>query len=388
MKNWKILLALLTANVVLMSSASTMLVPFLPIYLIRELGVSPDRVHLWNGAIFSVTFLISSIMVPFWGNLADKKGKRMMALRSSIGLVIAYFAAGLARTPEQMFAARVIQGFASGLSTMCLAIASGLLPSDELGVGLGILQSGFTCGTIVGPLLGSFLSTCLGMRASYFAAGILLSIVTLAIFFFIPEPPKHKTPKSAITRKALLQRPVIRDTLIYVAVIQISIFLIQPVLSLHIAELNKGAGKLLFISGLVFSFAGVAGAITAPLWGCFGQRRGFQNALVLALLLSGVTSILNAVPESLLLFCFTNFAYALCRAGIQPSLSAMLASNTEQEHQGRVFGFMFAAQQFGSMAGPLLGGLMAGIFTLRYLFIFGGAAMLAISACAWLRRYE
>lgn len=58
MKNWKIILAILTANVTLMSAGYTMLIPFLPMYLINELGVSLADVKLWNGAIFSVTFFI------------------------------------------------------------------------------------------------------------------------------------------------------------------------------------------------------------------------------------------------------------------------------------------------------------------------------------------
>ncbi|WP_337388785.1 hypothetical protein [Duodenibacillus massiliensis] len=45
--NWKITLAILTANTVLMSASYTMLIPFLPMYLIQELGVAQGAaVHL------------------------------------------------------------------------------------------------------------------------------------------------------------------------------------------------------------------------------------------------------------------------------------------------------------------------------------------------------
>lgn len=39
-----------------MASAYTMLIPFLPLYLL-ELGVSQARVHLWTGLVFSSAFL-------------------------------------------------------------------------------------------------------------------------------------------------------------------------------------------------------------------------------------------------------------------------------------------------------------------------------------------
>lgn len=73
MTNWKALVWFLTLTSVFMSASYTMLVPFLPMYLIEELGVANSDVNLWSGLIFSTTFLISAIMAPIWGALADKK---------------------------------------------------------------------------------------------------------------------------------------------------------------------------------------------------------------------------------------------------------------------------------------------------------------------------
>ena len=90
MKNWKIILAILTANVVFMSASYTMLIPFLPMYLVRELGVSQSEVTMWSGVVFSVTFLIGGIMAPVWGKMADTHGKKPMAIRSGLGLALSY----------------------------------------------------------------------------------------------------------------------------------------------------------------------------------------------------------------------------------------------------------------------------------------------------------
>ena len=134
MKNWKLILAILTANVVLMAAGYTMLIPFLPMYLMNELGVSADDVKMWNGAIFSITFLIGGIMAPIWGKMADTRGKKMMAVRAGAGLALSYFLGGIVTTPEQMFGVRVLQGFAAGLWSACLAIATSLVPIEKLGV--------------------------------------------------------------------------------------------------------------------------------------------------------------------------------------------------------------------------------------------------------------
>ena len=89
--NWKAVLAILTCNVVLMSASYTMLIPFLPMYLINELGVTSDNVNMWSGIIFSVTFIVSAVMAPIWGKLSDKKGRKPMAVRAGVGLAITYF---------------------------------------------------------------------------------------------------------------------------------------------------------------------------------------------------------------------------------------------------------------------------------------------------------
>ncbi len=388
MKNWKIILGILTANVVMMAAGYTMLIPFLPMYLMNELGVSADDVKMWNGAIFSITFLIGGIMAPIWGKMADTKGKKMMAMRAGAGLAISYFLGGLVTSPEQMFGVRVIQGFAAGLWSVCLAIATSLVPIDKLGVSLGILQAGLTCGNVVGPLVGGSLATLFGMRASFFVAGSLLTIITLVFMFYIPEPPKPIPGKKQAEEKPrvqLLKQPVVRETLVYVAIAQMVILLIQPILSLYVAELNHGEGNLIFLSGVAFSLVGIASALTAPSWGRFGQDYGFYKALCATTLLSGIMSCVVAVPQTLLLFCVCNFCYGLCCAGIQPSLSAILASNTDADQRGRVFGFMFSAQQFGSMMGPLIGGFIATYAPLKSLFVVAGIVLCIISALVWLR---
>ena len=131
--HWKIVLAILTINILFMSASYTMLIPFLPMYLTRELGVTENSVHLWSGIVFSASFLISAIMAPIWGKMADTRGKRTMALRASFLLSISYFLGGIVQSPEQLTLMRLFQGFASGLWPMDLAIMTLYAPPEKLG---------------------------------------------------------------------------------------------------------------------------------------------------------------------------------------------------------------------------------------------------------------
>ena len=50
--NWKVVLALLTCNVLFMSASYTMIIPLLQMYLTTELGVDDASVYLWWGLAF------------------------------------------------------------------------------------------------------------------------------------------------------------------------------------------------------------------------------------------------------------------------------------------------------------------------------------------------
>ena len=52
--NWKISLGILTTCTILMSMSYTMLIPFLPMYLIQDLGVAKADVDMWSGLILSL----------------------------------------------------------------------------------------------------------------------------------------------------------------------------------------------------------------------------------------------------------------------------------------------------------------------------------------------
>ena len=318
MKNWKVILAILTANVVFMSASYTMLIPFLPMYLIHELGVPQSDVKMWSGVVFSVTFLIGGIMAPIWGKMADKHGKKPMAIRSGLGLALSYLLGGLVTSPEQMVGVRVLQGFAAGLWSVCLAIATSSVPVGKLGMSLGILQSGLTAGNVIGPLIGGALASAFGMRTSFYLGGAVLFIITLVFWFYIPEPPGSKASKEELegeSATALLKNPPIREALICSGIVQMVILLIQPIISLYVEQLYDGTDNIIFIAGLVFSLVGIASAITAPYWGRFGQNRGFYLSLSLSSVGAGIVMILQSVPDSLTLFAVLNFTVdAVCRA--------------------------------------------------------------------------
>ena len=382
--NWKVVLAVLTGNVIFMASSYTMLIPFLPMYLTHELGVSFEDVNLWSGAVFSASFVVSAIMAPIWGRLADTRGKRLMAIRASLLLSVSYFLGGVVSSPLELVGMRTFQGFAAGLWPMDLAIMTLYAPPDKLGVCLGVMQSAMTAGGVIGPLLGGVLAEAFGMRASFFVASAALMLNCIVFIFIIKEPPDPSRKEAAERKKdapgafSLLRVPVLRALLFSSATMQMVILILQPIMTTYITTLAGNLPNIIFVSGLIFSLGGFAGVIAAPGWGWFGQHKGYLLAASIAIPLAGVGLFIQGSVTNLYVYGAMQFVCGLFFCGVHPSLNALLAKNTAPSVKGSIFGLMFAAQQIGSIMGPVLGGAVATWLGMKYVFYFAGLVLFSL----------
>ncbi|WP_292018225.1 MFS transporter, partial [Megasphaera sp. UBA4382] len=323
-----------------------------------------------------------------WGKLADAHGKKPMAIRSCLFLSLSYFCGGLVTSPEQLTLMRLLQGFAYGLWPMDLAIMTLYAPEDKLGFCLGTMQGVMTAGSVLGPLFGGILSDLFGMRFSFFIAAFFLFINGLMFIFLIKEPPDPEKDEAGKTRHLsqldVLRQPLLRNMLVCGALIQMVIFILQPVLSTYITSLAGDIPNLALTTGFVISLSGVSGAIAAPLWGKAGQKKGFIRILTVSIFVTAMGEALQGLPNTLAAFSVTQFTIGLCFSGINPALNAIMAQHTPPDFKGRIYGLLFTAQQLGSMAGPLLGGALATWWGMKSIFFVMSAILLAASF--WLYR--
>ena len=69
-----------------MTAAFSMLSPIMPLFL-PVLGVgSASAVALWAGILAGTTSFVAAFASPLWGRLADRHGRKLMLLRSSIAV--------------------------------------------------------------------------------------------------------------------------------------------------------------------------------------------------------------------------------------------------------------------------------------------------------------
>ena len=139
----------------------------LPLY-ISQLGVtSHEALSMWSGLTFSVTFLISAIVSPMWGSLADRKGRKLMLLRASLGMAIAILLQAFATNVWQLFLLRGVMGLTSGYIPNAMALVASQVPRERSGWALSTLSTAQISGVIGGPLMGLY------CRSRWLTGGIL-----------------------------------------------------------------------------------------------------------------------------------------------------------------------------------------------------------------------
>lgn len=378
---WRKNLWTLAVAVTLSGSSYTMVIPFLPLYLL-DIGVSQENVNLWSGILFSVTFLVAAIMAPYWGRHADKAGKKRMVMRAGFCLAFVYFLGAFVRNPVDLLAVRILQGFANGFVPASMSIVAATAPAEKLGYSMGVMQTGLLCGGIIGPLLGGVLSHFFGMRLSFVIAAAIIFLDTICVKFLVTEPvaesPQKKTMNSTSIiddLKQAIHNQTLMKALLLLLFVQMIAMVLQPVITLYVVELQGKLEGAVLTAGIVYSLAGIAGAVAAPTWGKLGQKSGFLRVLLITFCGAALFNTAQYFAGTIVTFAILQFLFGLFIVGVFPAVNTIAVTSAGKGFQGRVFGLTTTANQLGSMLGPLLGGFISSWVGIRPVFLFTGGLL-------------
>ena len=131
--------------------------------------------------VFSVYLLTATVMMPLYGRLADIYGRRRILLIAICIFVTGAIACALARSMPQLILARGLQGLgAAGLAPVSLTVIADLYTIEERARIQGLFSGVWGFGSLVGPLLGAWMTVSFGWR-SIFTINIPLGIVAFVL---------------------------------------------------------------------------------------------------------------------------------------------------------------------------------------------------------------
>lgn len=387
METWKRTVYISLICVFCTSFGVSQLAPILPLYF-HDLGVqTPSAMSLWSGLATGATYLIVCLVAPFWGRIADKKGRKITLIRSSFGMALCNLLLAFQTTPEGVVIIRLIQGLVNGFYSATITLIASESPIERTGWALGLLASANLAGSLIGPLLGGYIADTIGIRNGFILVGILMGFVGLLATIFIHENyvPKPNVEKLSIgkLKEQIPEFNSIVALCVASFVYAICIMSLQPVISVYIKGIvPSNTENLAFISGAVFSAMGIAQLISSSPLGKLVDKIGPRKVLVVSLIYVGLFNIPQAYVTDVYQLALIRFLQGFGLGGMLPALNTYLSSKTPREFTGQVFSYNQSCLFLGYFLGAVGGAsLMA---WLGFTTLFWVSGCLFIISALWI----
>ncbi len=352
--------------------------PLLPIFA-ASLGAS----GAFLGLIVSVSTVTGLFLKPLFGILSDRWGRRVWLLIGTAFFAFMPFLYRFIQTPEQLLAIRLVHGLATAIyGPVTLAYIAELSRNRKPGArrhspvaeDIGWFQLARSGGYIAGPALAGWLLLSRDATAVFTIIGIISCAVFLPILS-LPETRETERRKRkggpASARPPLLRdiKNAIRDggrtpavwlTGGLEAITFIALYTLKAFLPIYALD----AGVSVALVGLYFSLNEAAHVLGKPFCGRLGDRWGYLPTISLGMLLLAAALPLAPALDQGPLFLLPAALMGLAQALIFPAAIALVSNRISPERLGAGMGLIGMLQNFGKVAGPVLGGLA--IMTLGY----------------------
>jgi DHA1 family tetracycline resistance protein-like MFS transporter len=371
-----------------------MVIPFLP-GVARHLGAS-DFVATLTGSVYS---LMQFLLVPLWGRLSDRIGRRPVLLASIAATAAGMCLLGWADSLFLLFAARIWTGMATANIAVAQAYIADVTPPEGRARGMGLIGLAFGLGFIFGPFFGGELARLPihgrpGALPAFAAAGLSLINLVMA-FVTLPESlpvalrgkssGHRRTPFDFAGARQALGHPEIGRALginfllVFWFAGMEQTFRLFTDDAFHMSD--AGTGGLFGLIGVVAAV--VQGGLIGRLTRRFGEVRLLGAGLLTqaaGFTLLGVAPRVPLVPKGAL-----GLACVLIAAGsglVTPSVSSYVSRRAAADVQGMMLGTLQSLSALARVLGPAVGGLLYQGVAAPAPYFAGAVGMLAAALLA------
>ena len=353
--------------------------PLLPIFA-ATLGAS----GAFLGIIVSVSTITGLFLKPLFGILSDRGGRRTWLLIGTGFFAFMPFLYIFITTPEQLLVIRLVHGLATAIyGPVTLAYIAELSRREQgrvdtdpsVAEDIGWFEMARSGGYVAGPALAGWLLLSLDASAVFTLIGLISCLVFVPVLH-LPDARSDRRrklkPPLQHFRNAIRdgsRTPAIWLTGSLEAVTFVALYTLKAFLPIYALD----AGVNIALVGLFFSLQEAVHILVKPLCGRLGDRWGYLLTISLGMLVLAASLPLVPILDQGALFLLPALMMGLAQALIFPAAKALVSHRISPEHLGAGMGLIGMMQNFGKVAGPVLGGLA--IMTLGY-----ESTLLALSA--------
>lgn len=347
--------------------------PFLPLYIQTLGSYDAGQAAYWTGIIGLLTGIVGAAAALVWGQLADRRGRRPMLIRATVGAAAGLVVMGVAVNIVHLLVGRVMFSALAGTVPAANPLIAANTPPEHLGMAMGMVQSSVFLSNTLGPLIGSGLAATVGYRASFLiTAGLYVAsavpVLLLVRERFVP-PAVTRSIARAVTSdvgEVMSNRPIalpIIASLFALCAANVA----TPIIPLLVRDM-VGEDRARALAGVPFGAQGLASAVAALSIGRLVARWGYRGLLSI--------SAPTAIAVYLALWVVPNYPALVVLMGAQgmaqgaqvPALNALIAARAPRQRAGAVFGVVSSINSVAFSGGPFLGGVLARSLGLRAVF--------------------
>ncbi|MCP4669692.1 MAG: MFS transporter [Desulfobacula sp.] len=348
-------------------------VPLLPVYA-NDLGAT----GIYVGLIFGSFSISRTFLLPVFGRLSDKKGRKPFIVAGLFAYTLISMAFVFSDNVETLIILRFIQGAASAMvMPVVQAYVGEITPAGQEGYSMGLFNLSMFLSLSLGPLMGGFIKDIFSLDAAFICMGILSAVGLLLCVFLLPPVSSEKAgtreKQMAPWSNLLRDRTIISIFIFryaYVACIGV-IWCFLPVF----ADVEFGlSGSLTGVLVMLGVF--VAGLLQIPM-GWTADRINKNFMIITGGIISTIGMILPYWSSS-----FSDLVAAVTIFGIGGGISmpAIMAyaviKGDAKEAMGSVMSIMTMAHSLGMLTGSMAAGLAMDFLSLRLAFPCGTFIML------------
>jgi DHA1 family multidrug resistance protein-like MFS transporter len=356
---------------------------FVPLY-IRELGQDNlADAAFWSGLVAGVAPLCAAIMGPFWGNLADRYGRKPMVLRALIFISIMQFCCAFVPNVQWLLGARVLMGLFAGFTSMAMALAIAVTPREKMAQAIGLVQAAQIAPASIGPIIGGLLTDVIGFRNTFMVTGVLLVIPSLLLGFFVNESfDKDAAQQSGSKAKgaggsfvSLFFIPGFAAALAILFVARFTERALPPILPLYLIELDTPSAMLATITGVVVASGAVAATVSSVAYGRVARPENTRRLLIIALAGGAFCSVLISLAGDWIQVTVLRIILGLLAGGTMSLAYTMGARLAPSARSGLTLSVLASCGMLGGAVSPIMAGMLSQL-SLRSVFIAVAVAYL------------
>lgn len=356
-----------------------------------------DVAVFFGGIISSVFSILQFVFAPFWGSVADRRGRRGVLMLTVAGTGLGYLLWVCSGSFWVFLVSRIVSGAFSGNLSVATAAVADVTTRQERSKAMGLVGAAFGLGLVTGPMVGALTAhiNLLDRHPSLAQFGVnpfsVPALISLALclvnsvwiaarFKETLSPEMRATATEARLRNPLkaifgLDNPAVRRTNVVSFVYSLAFVAMETSLTFLAADRFSYTARQ---NGYLLGFLGLCAIVTQGyIVRKLLHRVDEIRVLGYGLLFSSVGLVaIGFAPAPWALY--VGLAFLAMGSGlVNPASTGLISLYASSGEQGRVLGIFRSLQSLSRAVTPMLAGAISGLFGFRVLFTAGAALAVA-----------